>query len=485
MEFVSRGPQEGEAVVDYSLLGGEHVERGKRLYLTGLALLGVALAYLGYTANVRDILHLCQGLVIITLSVLPALFWAKTGGSRFPVFEPVMLLCANAYGMPMLNASEQLAEYASEVISLAGWTVIAYQTVGIVVYQTTRGIPKRTPFWRDAIITSQLEKLVVYGMFLSTIYLWMDTFLPGTIPRELNSACRAVFYGISILCTFVSTQRWGRGEMKPQEKTILIINLVPQLLFMSVGLVLIGAISTIGIGLLGYLSGSKRVPWVVIIFIFTIIAILHTGKTKMRAIHWDQKIPGPSSVTELPAFYTQWFEYGMQPSGENKTASRKLLERSSLMHILCLVATYTPDRQDYLYGKTYAYVPPQLVPRLLWPDKPRSHIATYELAKYYGLQSEEDTEATTIAFGLLAEAYANFGIIGAILLGATWGFMLKKLQIWSTFSPMFSFAGLFMVLMTAWSFSAELTMAAWVSSLEQAVIVVLGVPMIIRALFGL
>jgi hypothetical protein len=50
---------------------------------------------------------------------------------------------------------------------------------------------------------------------------------------------------------------------------------------------------------------------------------------------------------------------------------------------------------------------------------------------------------------------------------------------------MFSFAGLSMVLLTAWSFNAELTMAAWVSSIEQALVVVLGVPMVMRSLFGL
>src|SRR5207237_1184180 len=107
---------------------------------------------------------------------------------------------------------------------------------------------------------------------------------------------------------------------------------------------------------------------------------------------------------------------------------------------------------------------------------------TFQLGMYYGLQREEDTNTTTIAFGLLTESYANFGLIGAILLGAFWGYVLKKLQLWSTFSPMFSFAGLFMILLTAWSFNAELTMAAWVSSFQQAVFMVLGVPLVLRHL---
>ena len=100
-----------------------------------------------------------------------------------------------------------------------------------------------------------------------------------------------------------------------------------------------------------------------------------------------------------------------------------------------IVIDWTPDRQPYLYGETYGYVLPQLVPRLVWPDKPRSHVATYRLSIYYGLQDEDATESTTIAFGMLTEAYANFGLIGAILLGLFWGVNLKKLQTLARHSP--------------------------------------------------
>lgn len=484
MEFVSPDPLPDETVMDYSLIGGGHAERGRRLFLTGFGALVAALLYLGYTANVDDIVHLVLGLSIFTLALVPSLLWARSGGSRFPVFETILVLCANAYATPLLNAREQLAGYSGEVITRAGLTVIVYQLSAILTYVGTRGVPGRTPFWRESIITHQIERLIVYGLVLSTGYICVSTFT-NWIPQDAVSILRAVFYGVGILCTFVSTQRWGRGDMDQTGKIVLLCTLVPQLIFMCVGLLLIGALSLIGIALLGYLSGGKRVPWLVIVLLFALLAVLHTGKTKMREKYWDEGYPAPT-FTQLPSYFGEWIEYGMQPtaSGE-KNVSRKLLERTSLMHILCLIISYTPERQDYLYGKTYTYVLPQLVPHLFWPNKPRSHIATFELAKYYGLQQEEDTEKTTIAFGLLTEAYANFGILGAILLGLLWGFGLKKMQIWSTFSPMFSFAGLLMILLTAWSFNAELTMAAWVSSFEQAVVALLGIPMIIRSLFGL
>jgi len=483
MEFVNAQPQPDETVMDYSMLGGAHAQRGRKLFLTALAILAATLAYLAYNANVNDILHLYLGLIMFILAAVPSLLWARSGGSRFPVFETILILTANAYAMPVLKGQEQLANYSPDVVTRACLTVILYQLSAIVTYVTVKGLPGRSRFWRESLITNQVEKFVVYGLITSTTYIWMSTFT-SWVPRDLESILRAIFYGVGILCTFVSTQRWGRGELSQAEKMVLLCTLIPQLIFMSVGLILIGAISLIGIAFLGYLSGGKRIPWLVLGGTFALLALLHTGKTQMRTKYWDQHLP-PPTMGQLPAFYAEWVENGLAPTSGGKTVSQKMLERTSLMHILCLIVDYSPARQDYLYGKTYTYVLPQLVPRLFWPDKPRSHVATYELSIYYGLQGEEDTSTTTIAFGLLTEAYANFGLFGACLLGLFWGYWLKKLQIWSTFSPMFSFAGLLMVLLTAWAFSAELTMAAWVSSLEQAVVVVLGVPMIIRSLFGL
>ena len=482
MEYVSPNPLPGETPIDYGMLGGADAERGRKLFLTGTAGLCGILVYLAYTAQVDDPLHLILGLLMFALSVLPSLLWARSGGSRFPVFETILILTANAYAMPVLNTQEQLTAYAPDVITRACLTVILYQIAAITTYLTVRGVPGRGPFWRESLLSHQVEKLMVYGLVLSSLYVWLDTFTTW-IPSEAESVLRAIFYGVGILCTFISAQRWGRGELNQSDKAVLLCTLGPQLVFMSVSLILIGAISLIGIALLGYVSGGKRIPWLVLGLVFGVLALLHTGKTQMRMKYWDEHYPAPT-MSQLPAYFTEWIDYGLQPTSGGKTVSQKMLERTSLMHILCLIVDWTPARQDYLYGKTYGYVLPQMIPRFFWADKPRSHIATYELSIYYGLQHEEDTSTTTIAFGLLTEAYANFGLLGAILLGVFWGFWLKKLQIWSTFSPMFSFAGLLMVLLTAWAFNAELTMAVWVSSLEQAVLVVLGLPMILRSLFG-
>ncbi len=481
-------PPNSAANVEYALLGSDHAKRGRALFRTGLALMVAAMAYLTYSAKVVDVLHLYQGLIIFALSFVPGLLWARSGGSRFPVFEPIMLLCASAYAIPLLNGREQLATYAPDVITKAGWAVMLYQLSAVGTYNLTRGRPGRSRFWTEEVLGRNVEKWTVYGLILSALYIIVMTFTPW-IPADLESVLRAVFFGIGVLCTFISTQRWGRGELTRSEKTIVVCALVPQLLLQTVGLLLIGTITQLGIALLGFLSGGKRIPWATMLAAFAILAVLHNGKSQMRAKYWEQEAP-PPTFTQLPGFYQEWIRHGLEPPVDNSSGEsdvsvgHKLLERTSLMHILCLVVNYSPDRQPYLNGATYGYVLPQLVPRLFYPGKPPAHIATYKLAIYYGLQDEDSTATTTIAFGMLAEAYANFGLIGGILLGIFWGVGLKKMQVLSVHSPMFSLAGLLMILLTAWSFDAELTMAVWASSLSQAIIVVLGVPAVLRGLLG-
>jgi len=471
----------------YALLGGDDTQRGQKLFNTGVALLIGALLYLGYNAQVAETLHLYQGLVIFALSFVPGLLWAKSGGSRFPVFEPIMLLCATAYAIPLLNGHEQLLQYAPEIITQAGWAVILYQVSAIATYHLTQGRPGESAFWTEKIISHQVEKSVIYGLILSCGYVAISTFTHW-VPTEIESLLRAACFGLGILCTFISCQRWGRGELTESDKLLIVCTLVPQMIFQTIGLLLIDSLSLLGIAFLGYLSGGRRIPWLAMLSAFFLLAILHNGKSQMRKKYWDEFAPAPT-ITQLPAYYSEWIGYGLQPSeqtsgGKESSNSRKLLERTSLIHILCLVANYSPDRQPFLYGETYGYVLPQLIPRFFWPEKPRSHVATYRLSVYYGLQDEDATNATTIAFGMLAEAYANFGLVGGIMLGVFWGFTLKKLQCLSWHSPMFSLAGLLMILLTAWSFGSEFTMAAWISSLYQAIIVVLGIPLILRKLFG-
>ena len=75
-----------------------------------------------------------------------------------------------------------------------------------------------------------------------------------------------------------------------------------------------------------------------------------------------------------------------------------------------------------LKGATYTVIPALFIPRILWPDKPRTHEGQVLLNVHFGRQDLISTYSTYVAWGLLPEAYGNFGpFAGAIILGAVLG----------------------------------------------------------------
>jgi hypothetical protein len=252
-------------------------------------------------------------------------------------------------------------------------------------------------------------------------------------------------------------------------------------------LFLVGGISAILLALVGYVAGSRRVPLAVTAILLVAIALLHNGKSAMRSHYWDESGEHRQiELSQIAPFFAEWIADGFAVhEGEGDQAMTKnLIDRSSLFQILCLVAYYTPDRQPFMGGDTYADIPGQFVPRFFWPEKPVGHISTYKMAIYYGLQTEQDTFKTTIGFGLIAEAYANFGLMGVGLLAFVLGTFYKLIAARTANSPLLSYPGLYLIILMAWSFQTEWPLSLWLSSMSQASVAILGVPFVIRNFFG-
>ena len=365
--------------------------------------------------------------------------------------------------------------------------MVLYQVIAIATYLVMPAPPKRSRIWSRNVVSGDISKFLGYGMALSTAYTIVDQFTTW-IPLNLEGPIRAVCFGLGIIATFIECRRWGQGDLPRYEKSIFVVQLVIQVIFNLVSLFLVQAISTLILALLGYVSGSKRFPVVAVAVLLPVFAILHQGKSAMRDKYWEGHAPEPT-VLQLPGFFSEWIADGFATAktGDIPVEKHSLLDRTSLIQILCLVVSITPDRQPYLDGETYAQVPAQFVPRILWMgsgEKPVGHISTYTLAVYYGLQRMEDTEKTTIGFGLLTEAYANFGFIGIGLLAFVFGASFKKICGWASESPILSYPGMILIVLVAWSFQDELTLSIWLSSLYQACAVVCVVPFMLKTFFG-
>jgi hypothetical protein len=420
---------------------------------------------------------------MVFFALLPCLLWARRGTAQLPVFEVLMLTTVNTYALPLLNGHAELRIYPPEIVTQCAYVVILFQVMAICTYVAVRGEPKNTPFFTEEILGPNLPKYIGYGLVLSTIYTFVGTYYEDLIPYQISSVARAIFYGIGMVTAFAQARRWGQNLLKIGERTTLAVLLAAQIVMQFSTLFLVGGISIMVLALIGYVSGSRRLPITLTVGLVALVALMHNGKGAMREKYWAENDQRDTvQISQLPAFFAEWIVDGLlvnENDGQNQMA-KKLIDRTSLYQMLCLVVYSSPDRLPFLEGKTYAQIPGQFVPRPLWPEKPLAHISNSTLAIYYGLQNEEDTLKTTIGFGIVPEAYANFGFLGVGVLGIVIGACYKKIQIATTYSPLLSYAGLFLIMLLAWSFQAEYAMSIWLSSLFQACVGIIGLPFLLR-----
>jgi hypothetical protein len=152
---------------------------------------------------------------------------------------------------------------------------------------------------------------------------------------------------------------------------------------------------------------------------------------------------------------------------ESGEESQSLLDRASLLQLFLRIQWMSPDPVPYLHGRTYTIIPGLLVPRAFNPQKARTHLGTYMLAVHYDLQTTDDTLTTTIGFGLINEAMANFGYPGCLALAVGLGTFYGVVARWSAGYPTLSLRGLFAILVLSVSFQNEFSAGVYVTTLFQ------------------
>jgi hypothetical protein len=234
-----------------------------------------------------------------------------------------------------------------------------------------------------------------------------------------------------------------------------------------------------------YTMAKRRPPVLVIAVALVIFSVLHLGKAEMRGKYWGAG--AGLQPWDYPAYFGEWFEYGLESAThplraiEDRPTTEKasLIERGGVIHLTMLIQTNSPERLPFLYGETYAIIPPLLVPRFLSPNKGWTHEGTYILTTYYGLQTREATLTTTIGFGILNEAYANFGYVGVAVLGILIGYCLAWVTRAALHVPLLSLRGMFAIVVLANVISLESPASVVATSIFQSTIVLLGMAMVL------
>lgn len=455
-------------------------QASRRLFQFGVGCVVAACAWFLWDNSEDLALHVLISIASFVLATLPALLWAKRQSSWFPAFEISCLVCGAFYALPMLMRHDGIEDFRPEVLNQAAFAIFTYLAMANLGFAVVRA-RLRAPYWASAsLLPLGFERFVSAGMGLTTAYLLIQ-FTVTVIPVALEGPLRAFFYGLGTICTFVLSRSLGLGTLPPRLKTWFGINLALQIIIIASQLYLIQAISLLALAAIAYSSGSRRIPWKIMLVVVPLLAILHSGKGTMREIYWHTENARPGLLS-LPRYYAEWIGYGLRPAEDQETRSQRvsIFERASLIQMVCLSVDRVPSLKPHLEGESYIDIPAMLVPRFLWPDKPSSLLANVRMALYFDLVSAENAMSVSIAFGMISEAYVNFGFLGVALLGVIFGAALKRIALLADGAPPFSALGILMILLTAWSFQVEFVAATWIASLVQSVVVCIAIPLAYR-----
>lgn len=260
------------------------------------------------------------------------------------------------------------------------------------------------------------------------------------------------------------------------------------------GVLISSATALVVAAAVGQIVGGRRVPWVFLLVALGTVGYLNLGKFTMRERYWPAK-KGEAKVQVpligLPEFYAEWAAASMEKvSARQEVTEAQLIGASgdkgqsvfdrinNYQNMTFVLHAMQAQQIAPLWGKTYTLIPPLLIPRILWPDKPRTHEGQILLNLHFGRQGTvEQTEMTYIAWGLLPEAVGNFGAwFGPVVLGPVLGFIFGLLETWSRRKRLFSIEGLIAAGLTLQVLvSFEMVASVFVtSSLQMVVAVVLG-----------
>ncbi|HEY7299145.1 MAG TPA: hypothetical protein VH684_14665 [Xanthobacteraceae bacterium] len=405
-----------------------------RLPRQTLAAGAIVLAAIGvYGSNSPE--RLLAYLLILFFALLPAVLWVQARMPGVPVWPAAAGFYAMYFALPIVRNQLSLAEYTDDEILHGAATVALFLFIATASWRLVIARAPSQPSTSDAnLLTAlQIRRFVLIGLgagiaFFAAVTMgwldWLGSFF-GLVRSIMLTAASAACY--------LAGHARGSGSLRGNAWAVTICGLGVMVLISLSSFFLSGAVVYPLSAMFGYVITAKRIPWKMAIASAALISILQAGKGEMREKYWlsDANYGGVNSVFQAPELMIEWMETGLTAYVSGEVQS-DVLERASLLHMLLNVQRLTPQFIPFLEGESYSSLASTLVPRFIDPDKPASQVGMNLLNVHYGLQTIEATTVTAIAWGLIPEAYANYGDAGALGIGLCLGLLCGALTRWST-----------------------------------------------------
>jgi len=435
----------------------------------------VALSIFNLLARINDIsLVVFAGcLAIVIFALIPAFLWSKGLVRGMPILPLHLFALTWTFGLPLASEHVGIVGYDAEQHLAAVATVLLYATAATVTWLLVSRIKR---LQRKAILV--LEPSRGFAMMIGSV-IAASVFIAAvigdgiTVDPGIFGIIRSGVLALTSVALFVLSYRFGRSELNIGQKVLFVLVCVYYTIMQAATLFLVGAVVSMASMLIGYIIGARRIPWLTMTILVALFSVLHLGKAEMREDYWSGG-PRPIRALELPGFFMNWIGFGLASLAgtEERVASQPIFERVSLVHMLLYAQSAAPDRVPFMKGYSYEMIPELLVPRIFDPDKPSSHEGTTRLNLHFEIQGLGDADSTTVGWGLLNEAWANFGNLGVLVLGCLIGALYGWIGRLTIDAPAMSMQVFVGATFAAIALQAEFTMGVYVTVLFQSLVIV-------------
>ncbi|GBE90418.1 O-antigen polysaccharide polymerase Wzy [Nostoc cycadae] len=459
----------------------------RRQLLKVFWLIAIGLLIFELQAETDSILSKLAAIIITVAALWPSYLWCSGRAFGMPLFPLFALTYTWTHGLPLVANHPLVITYSPESHLFAGITTAGFLIIGTSFWLKSVKSPPPLPKHYRALNGKKGNLFFLLIMALAVLFNLSKNGGWLLLDGGIFAVIRGTVLGLTVLASFVLTYQLGNRTLPNNQSRLYMILLIAYMVTDAVGLLVVGAASTFMVSTSAFIIGRKKVPIVAILIVTICLSVLHQGKDEMRHKYWFKDEPTLVQPWQYADWYNEWIAYSLEKmrakddvyKSSDSEEKSSFIERSSVIQMLLLTQKKSPEPIPYLYGESYAVIPQLLIPRFLNANKIRSHEGTYILSIHYGLQKREDTLGTTIGWGLLAESYANFGLLGSAGLGAILGNFYGRVTRWSMNAPILSAQSLFSVLLLAFSFQTEFSAGVYVSALFQSGMVLAGIVVVL------
>lgn len=394
----------------------------------------LVLAALGWLANGRlqdgaDPTTVLAGTATMILAAFTGLHWKahRKGTSAMPLIPIVAILHGIYFGLPVLLGDpgewngRAVEPNAIREAALIGMLGLPSFLLGVRFLQRL-SVPE------PLVLTVPRQRLTSLSVALIAIGLasrWSNEFASLLAPLgQIRDVIEGfVLIGMGLL--------WFRFL---KEGLPLTLHLV--LWGLALPAAVLESLSSGSVANLGYVAlfmmmvtwgSGRRVSLLLILVVGLFAGAMRSAAEEFREFAWRTEAGRSMSSVEKTKLFLDIAVKRTGNSDPVEQAGDLLRRRTNHLGMLGHVVELTGDEVPYWRGETIRRIPMDLVPRVIWPDKPGKRLGQ-DFGHRYHILDPADRE-TSVNLPMIVELQANFGAAGAILgmgfIGMAFGLFLR------------------------------------------------------------